>query len=180
MSKIGKMPIDIPASITIQKDGHTITVKGPKGTLQQDIRSEVDVVVDDNVITLSIKNEDHKNFWWLSRTLIANMIDGVVQWYEKKLIVIGVGYDAQVQWQLLKLSLWYSHPINYKLPEAITATTEKNPKWHVIVTLQSADKQLLGQVAADIRSKRPPEPYKGKGVRYSYEIVRLKAGKSAK
>lgn len=180
MSKIGKMPITIPAGVAVAQDGDVITVKGPKGELQQTIRPEVNVDIKDGVIEFTIQNDDHKHFWGLTRTLVANMITGVTDGYQKKLIVIGVGYDAQVQGQMLKLALGYSHPVNYDLPATITATTEKNPKGHSIVTLQSSDKQLLGQVAAEIRSKRPPEPYKGKGIRYDYEIVRLKPGKSAK
>lgn len=180
MSKIGKMPITIPAGVTVVQDGDVITVKGSKGELQQVIRPEVDIAINNGVVECTIQNDDHKHFWGLTRTLVANMVTGVTDGYQKKLIVIGVGYDAQAQGQILKLALGYSHPVNYELPATITATTEKNPKGHSIVTLQSADKQLLGQVAAEIRSKRPPEPYKGKGIRYDYEIVRLKPGKSAK
>lgn len=180
MSKIGKLPIAIPAGVTVSQDKGIITVKGPKGELQQNIRPEVTVEITDADIQCSIASDDHKNFWGLTRTLIANMIEGVTQGYQKKLIVIGVGYDAKVQGSVLNLNLGFSHPVDYTLPETVTASVEKNPKGHAIVTLQSPNKQLLGQVAAEIRSKRPPEPYKGKGVRYDYEIVRLKPGKSAK
>jgi large subunit ribosomal protein L6 len=129
---------------------------------------------------VSIVSEDYKNLWWLVRTLINNMVEGVTKGFEKKLVVVWVGYSAKVQGKKIILNLGYSHPIEYELPEGISATVEKDQKWNDVITISGIDKQLVGQVAAVIRSFRKPEPYKGKGVRYIDEVVKLKAGKQAK
>jgi len=154
-------------------------VKGPKGSLQQTLPHGVIVDIKDGSVEVSVSTSEHNNLWGLVRTLINNMVVGVTTGYEKKLHVIGVGYAAKAQGKNLVLSLGYSHPVNHALPEGITASIEKDPKGSDIVTLQGIDKQLLGEHAARIRSYRKPEPYKGKGVRYVGEYIKMKAGKTA-
>ena len=139
----------------------------------------VTVEQNENELVVSISSDDHKNFWGLTRSLLANMVEGVTNGFEKKLLVIGVGYSAKAQGKKLVLNLGYSHPIDHELPEGVTATVEKDPKGNDMVVVQGIDKQKVGEVAAKIRSYRKPEPYKGKGVRYSDEYVRMKAGKTA-
>lgn len=181
MSRIGNAPIDIAAGVEVKIEGQTVTVKGPKGELQQEIDTCVSVEQQDGSLVLSRKSDhpDHRSKHGLYRALIANMVEGVTNGYEKKLELVGVGFRANANGQVLELSLGFSHQIHIKLaPEiAVTAVTEKgkNP----MVILQSHDKQLLGTVASKIRSLRKPEPYKGKGVRYVGEHIRRKAGKSA-
>jgi len=180
MSKIGKLPIAIPAWVTISADGQTITVKGPKGELSYTHRDEVNVAINDSDVTVTIDNDEYKSYWGLTRTLINNMVVGVTQGYEKKLLVLWVGYDAKLQGTTLILNLGYSHPVHYPIPDWITIVTEKDPKGNPVVAIQWINKQKVGEVAAKIRKFRAPEPYKGKGVRYIDEVVKLKAGKSAK
>ena len=181
MSRIGKSPITIPSGVEVKLDGNIVSVKGSKGTLAQDIESCVTVTIDGNIITLSRESDapNHRAKHGLYRSLICNMITGVSEWYKKELEVIGVGYRAVATGQLLELSLGYSHPIAIELPKEITVTADTQKGKAPIVTLMSHDKQLIGQVAAKIRSLRKPEPYKGKGVRFVGEEVRRKAGKSA-
>ncbi len=177
MSKIGKKPIDIPAGITVSADGNNnVVVKGPKGELSVTIDSIIKVEVKDNQVVLSPKKETKKAnaLWGLSRSLIANMIYGIEKGYEKELELQGVGYKVTQKGNDLELNLGFSHPVSFKAPEGIEFKVEKNK-----ITISGIDKQLVGQVAADIRSLKKPEPYKGKGIRYVGEQVRRKVGKRA-
>jgi len=181
MSRIGKSPISIPEGVTVTVDNTSVTVKGSKGELVQSIDTSVSVKVEDNVITLSRASEDKgiRSKHGLYRALIFNMIEGVTQGYTKELELYGVGFRASSQGQQLTLSIGYSHAIVMQLPEEVkldAATKKGQPPY---VKLESHDKQLIGTVAAKIRSLRKPEPYKGKGIRYKGEIVRRKAGKTA-
>ncbi len=179
MSKIGKKLIVIPEGVEVVVDGAVVRVKGPKWELSETLLDGVSVAVADATIAVSVDSEEKRNLWGLYRSLIANMVVGVSEGYEKKLHVIGVGYGAQVQGQKLVLSLGYSHKIDFVLPDIISASVEQDSKGNAIITLQSIDKQLIGQAAAKIRDLRRPEPYKGKWVRYFGEEVKLKPGKAA-
>ncbi len=182
MSRIGKLPINLPAgvSVTVNKD-NSVTVKGPKGELTQQINADIKVSVEDNTVVLERPSEQkrHKAMHGLYRSLMSNMVKGVFEGYTLQQELVGVGYRATSKGQLLELALGYSHLIHLEIaPEVkVTAVTEKraNP----IITLESCDKQLVGQVAAKIRAFRKPEPYKGKGVKFVGEQLRRKAGKSA-
>lgn len=176
MSRIGKKPIAVPAGVEVKIDGHTVTVKGPKGTLSRTLNEEMDIKLENNEILVSRPNDDIKNrsLHGLTRTLINNMVVGVTQGFEKKLEIQGVGYNAQMQGKNLKLALGFSHPVIITPPEGITITTPSS----VVILVSGADKETVGQVAAEIRAWREPEPYKGKGIRYSGEYVRRKAGKT--
>jgi large subunit ribosomal protein L6 len=182
MSRIGRKPILIPdgVNVEINQEQRIIKVKWPKGELQWQWPEGVIVKKEDNVITVSIKDEDYKNLWWLSRTLINNMVEWVTKGFEKKLVVVGVWYSAKVQWNKLILNLWYSHPIEYDIPEWIQIKTEKDQKGNDVVVVSWIDKQLVWQVAAVIRSFKKPDPYKGKGVRYIDKVIKLKPWKQAK
>lgn len=181
MSRIGKSPITIPSGVEVKADGNVVTVKGKLGELSETLHPAINMSQEDGVLSFTRASEspDHKAQHGLSRALVANMITGVSEGYKKVLEVIGVGYRATNQGQRLELAVGYSHPIIIELPSEIkvTAVTEKGKA--PLVTLESYDKQLIGQVAAKIRSFRKPEPYKGKGVRFQGEIVRRKAGKAA-
>ena len=181
MSRIGKSPITSPSGVEVKIDGNVIHVKGPKGELTQELDSCITVSKDENTLTFVRATEapDHRAKHGLYRAIVFNMIEGVSEGYKKVLEVIGVGYRADVQGQILNLSLGYSHPIMIELPKEIKVSAETAKGKAPIVTLESHDKQLIGQVAAKIRSLRKPEPYKGKGVRYLGEQVRRKAGKAA-
>lgn len=176
MSRIGKKPIAVPAGVEVKIDGHTVTVKGPKGTLSRTLNEGMDIKMENNEILVSRPNDEIKNrsLHGLTRTLINNMIVGVTQGFEKKLEIQGVGYNAQMQGKNLKLALGFSHPVIITPPEGITITTPSS----VVILVSGADKEMVGQVAAEIRAWREPEPYKGKGIRYSGEYVRRKAGKT--
>lgn len=176
MSRIGKKPIAVPAGVEVKIDGHTVTVKGPKGTLSRTLNEEMDIKMENNEIFVSRPNDEIKNrsLHGLTRTLINNMVVGVTQGFEKKLEIQGVGYNAQMQGKNLKLALGFSHPVIITPPEGITITTPSS----VVILVSGADKEMVGQVAAEIRAWREPEPYKGKGIRYSGEYVRRKAGKT--
>ena len=178
MSRIGIQPIDIPEGVKVALDGNDISVTGPKGSLKLTLRDEVSVEVDGSVIKVTRKNEERETFAFhgLMRSLVANMVTGVAVGFEKKLEIVGVGYRADVQGSNLNILLGFSHPIKYALPEGISASVDKQ----TLISIKGADKQLVGQVAADIRAFRKPEPYKGKGVRYLDEQVRRKAGKAGK
>lgn len=178
MSRIGIQPINIPDGVKVALDGNVINVTGPKGTLTQELREEVSAKIDGAVVTFSRNNEERESvaFHGLMRSLVANMVTGVTEGFEKKLEIIGVGYRADVQGSDVNLLLGYSHPIKYSLPDGISASVDKQ----TLISIKGADKQLVGQVAADIRAFRKPEPYKGKGVRYLDEQVRRKAGKAGK
>lgn len=176
MSRIGKKPIAVPAGVEVKIDGHTVIVKGPKGTLSRTLNEEMDIKMENNEILVSRPNDEIKNrsLHGLTRTLINNMVVGVTQGFEKKLEIQGVGYNAQMQGKNLKLALGFSHPVIITPPEGITITTPSS----VVILVSGADKEMVGQVAAEIRAWREPEPYKGKGIRYSGEYVRRKAGKT--
>ena len=181
MSRIGKKPITIPAGVTVSVKDAVVTVKGPKGTLTQEVDRDIIVEVEGNEVNVKRPTEQirHRAMHGLYRSLIANLVKGVTEGYKKELELVGVGFKAANTGNLLDLALGYSHNIIFEIPKELTisTTTEKgqNPK----IFLESADKQLIGQVAAKIRGLRKPEPYKGKGVRYSDEVVRRKAGKAA-
>ncbi|TNF47631.1 MAG: 50S ribosomal protein L6 [Bacteroidetes bacterium] len=181
MSRIGKSPVNIPSGVEVKLDGNMISVKGPKGELSQEIDSCVAITIDGNVLTLSRESDapDHRSKHGLYRSLINNMVTGVSEGYKKELEVIGVGYRANAAGQQLELALGYSHPIIIELPKEIKVSADTQKGKAPVVTLESYDKQLLGQVAAKIRSLRKPEPYKGKGIRFVGEDIRRKAGKSA-
>ena len=180
MSKIGKLPIAIPAGVEVTITNNLVKVKGPKGELEYQTLDCITLKQEENTIVVAVDTKDNRKFWGLTRTLIANMIEGVVNGYEKKLHIIGVGYGAQVQGNKIILSLGLSHKAEFELPTGVTASVEQDPKGNAILTLQSIDKQLVGQVAAKIRDLRKPEPYKGKGIRYFGEEIKLKPGKAAK
>lgn len=176
MSRIGKKPITVPAGVEVKIDGQTVTVKGPKGTLSRTVNKEISVTLEDGVINVSRVDDEIKSrsLHGLNRTLINNMITGVTHGFEKKLEIQGVGYNAQMQGKNLKLTLGFSHPVIVEPPEGITLSTPSA----VVIVVSGADKDLVGQVASEIRAWRRPEPYKGKGIRYSGEHVRRKAGKT--
>jgi len=178
MSRIGKQPISIPSGVTVTLDGQKVTAKGAKGELSRDIRPEIEVKQEESEIVLSPRDESAQSgaYWGLSRTLIANMIEGVSKGYEKELTIKGVGYKATLKGKDLDLSLGYSHPIVYKAPDGITF--EVDPKKNTI-KVSGINKEVVGQTAAEIRSFRKPEPYKGKGVAYTGERILRKAGKTA-
>ncbi|WP_430812454.1 MULTISPECIES: 50S ribosomal protein L6 [unclassified Carboxylicivirga] len=182
MSRIGKAPISIPSGVNVTVKDNTVTVKGPKGELSQAIHPEMEVKVEDGVLTVIRPNEEKeiRAQHGLYRSLINNMVVGVSEGYKQQLELVGVGYRATNQGQLLELALGYSHPVHFMLPTEIKVEAVTDRKSNPIITLESADKQLLGQVCAKIRSLRKPEPYKGKGIRFKGEEVRRKAGKSAK
>jgi len=178
MSRIGKLPIEIPQGVEITIEGQLITAKGPLGTESVNVREEIEITKVDNTVVLVRRNEERKTraLHGLSRTLVANAINGVKTGWEKKLELQGVGYRAAMQGTTLNLALGYSHPINIEPPAGITIVVEANTK----ISIKGSNKQTVGDVAAEIRSKRPPEVYKGKGVRYEGEYVRRKAGKAGK
>lgn len=182
MSRIGKSPVTIPSGVEVTLNGNLVTVKGSKGTLTQELdSSEINVTIDGNVISVSRETDAPavRAKHGLYRALIQNMVTGVSEGYKKELEIVGVGFRATATGQLLELALGYSHPIIIQLPSEVkvSAVTEKGKA--PVVTLESFDKQLVGQVAAKIRSLRKPEPYKGKGIKFVGELLRRKAGKSA-
>ncbi|MCR9171999.1 MAG: 50S ribosomal protein L6 [bacterium] len=181
MSRIGKSPVTIPSGVEVKVDGNVVTVKGSKGELTQEMDSCVTMSIEDGTISFTRESDapDHRAKHGLYRALVQNMITGVSEGFKKELEVIGVGYRANAQGQQLELSLGYSHPFIIELPKEIKVSTVSEKGKAPIVTLESHDKQLVGQVAAKIRSLRKPEPYKGKGVKYVGEELRRKAGKAA-
>ncbi|MBD1873663.1 50S ribosomal protein L6 [Nodosilinea sp. FACHB-131] len=178
MSRIGKRPIPVPAKVSIVIDGQDIQVKGPKGELSRTLPSGVLVVQDGETVLVNRKDDSRlaRERHGLCRTLVANMVEGVSNGYQKRLEIQGIGYRAQVQGRNLNLSLGYSHPVVFEPPAGIEFVVENNTN----VIISGIDKELVGNIAASIRASRPPEPYKGKGVRYAGEQVRRKAGKSGK
>ncbi len=178
MSRKARLPISLPKGVEVKVQENSITVKGQKGTLSRELRKEIDVGISPTEIAVTLKEgaEEFSNFLGLYWALIANMVQGVSSGYEKKLEMIGVGYRAIVQGRLLDLQIGLSHPTKMPIPEGIEVSVEKNTN----ILIKGIDKRLVGQFAADIRSKKPPEPYKGKGIRYSGEYVRRKAGKAGK
>ena len=181
MSRIGKNPITIPSGVEVKINGTTVTVKGAKGELTQDIESCVTLQVEDGVITFTRESESpsHRAKHGLYRALINNMIVGVSEGFKKELEVVGVGYRANAEGQRLELMVGYSHPIVIELPSEVKVSTETVKGQPPLITFESFDKQLIGQVAAKVRSFRKPEPYKGKGIKFKGEQIRRKAGKSA-
>ncbi|MDG1261389.1 MAG: 50S ribosomal protein L6 [Flavobacteriales bacterium] len=182
MSRIGKAPVTITNGVEVSIDANNVvTVKGPKGTLTQEVDSAIEVKIEEGEVVLSRPSDlkDHRAKHGLYRSLIFNMIEGVTIGYKKELELVGVGYRAKSAGQVLELALGYSHPIVIELPKEIKVTAETKKGSNPEVVLESHDKQLIGQVAAKIRSLRKPEPYKGKGVRFKGEFIRRKAGKSA-
>ena len=181
MSRIGKLPISVPAGVSISVDKTLVTVKGPKGVLTQEIDPNITVVVEGGICTVSRHDDEKQNraFHGLYRSLIDNMVVGVSEGYKKTLELVGVGYRAVNKGQLLELTLGYSHNVTFELPVEIKVTTTAEKGKNPTVIMESSDKQLIGMVAAKIRSLRKPEPYKGKGIKFTGEILRRKAGKSA-
>lgn len=181
MSRIGKSPVTIPSGVEVKVDSNVVTVKGSKGTLTQEMDSCVSMNIEDGTITFTRESDtpDHRAKHGLYRALVANMIVGVSEGYKKELEVVGVGYRAVATGQVLELALGYSHPIVIEFPLELKVSAVSAKGKAPIVTLESHDKQLVGQAAAKIRSLRKPEPYKGKGVKYVGEELRRKAGKSA-
>jgi large subunit ribosomal protein L6 len=175
MSRIGKRPVPIPSGITANVEGQTVKLKGPKGALSTVVPDDVDVKLDDGRIKVDPRNDTKRarSQWGTSRTLIANLIAGVSKGFERRLEINGVGYRAAVQGKNLQLALGYSHDIVYPIPEGITIATPRP----VEIVISGADRQKVGQVAAEIREYRPPEPYKGKGIKYSDERIFRKEGK---
>jgi large subunit ribosomal protein L6 len=178
MSRIGKRPIPVPAKVTVTIDGQDVKVKGPKGELFRTLPSGVVLVQEGDTVLVNRKDESRlaRERHGLCRTLVANMVEGVSNGYQKRLEIQGIGYRAQVQGRNLNLSLGYSHPVVFEPPAGIEFAVENNTN----VIVSGIDKELVGNIAASIRASRPPEPYKGKGVRYAGEQVRRKAGKSGK
>ena len=179
MSRIGFKPIDVPAGVEIKiEENNLVKVKGPKGELSEKIDVSMNIKMDGNVLTVErpTENKKHKSLHGLSRTLIANMIEGVVNGYEKKLEIVGVGYRAQKQGKKLVLNLGFSHPVEMEDPEGITVEVPNQTE----LVVKGISKQLVGNYAAKIRAWREPEPYKGKGIRYAGEHVRRKEGKTGK
>jgi large subunit ribosomal protein L6 len=181
MSRIGKSPVTIPSGVDVKVDGTTVTVKGPKGELTQEIDSCVQLKIEDGVITFTRESDApaHRAKHGLYRSLLNNMCQGVSEGFKKQLEVVGVGYRAVAQGQTLELALGFSHPFVIEFPKEITVSAVSEKGKAPVVTLESHDKQLVGQAAAKIRSLRKPEPYKGKGVRFLGEEIRRKAGKTA-
>lgn len=182
MSRIGKAPISIPAGVTITvSDANLVTVKGPKGELTQDVDTEITISQEDGVLTVTRPSEQkrHKALHGLYRSLINNMVIGVTEGYKSQQELVGVGYRATNVGNTLDLVLGFSHHFVFELPQEIKVTTASEKGKNPTITLESIDKQLLGQVAAKIRSLRTPEPYKGKGIKFVGEVLRRKAGKSA-
>jgi large subunit ribosomal protein L6 len=178
MSRIGRLPIDVPASVNVTIDGSAVTVKGPKGELALTVASPIEVKLEDGQLLVSRPDDERnsRSLHGLTRTLIANQIIGVTDGYTKGLDIVGTGYRVAVDGQGITFALGYSHPITVQPPAGITFTVEGNNR----VIVSGIDKQAVGEVAANLRKLRKPEPYKGKGVRYTGEIVRRKAGKSGK
>jgi large subunit ribosomal protein L6 len=176
MSRIGKLPVAVPAGVTVKVEGNKVSVKGPKGELSRTIHPEMTVKLDGAVLTVSRPSDDpkHKALHGLSRTLVANMVEGCATGYKKQLEISGVGYKAEPKPFGLQLALGYSHQVVYKAPAGIKLTAPQPTQ----VLIEGADKEKVGQVAAEIRALRPPEPYKGKGIKYVGEVVRRKAGKA--
>ena len=178
MSRIGNKPITVPNGVDIKIENNHITVKGPKGTLERTIEPEISVKLEDNVLTVSRDSDERrsKSLHGLTRTLINNMIMGVQQEFTRELQINGVGYRVQKQGNNLNLSLGYSHPVIYEAPEGITFDV---PNANTII-VKGINKELVGQTAADIRTKRPPEVYRGKGIKYAEDVIRRKVGKTGK
>ncbi|HVH95455.1 MAG TPA: 50S ribosomal protein L6 [Bacillus sp. (in: firmicutes)] len=178
MSRGGKKPIEIPAGVTITNNNNTVTVKGPKGELTRSFNADIEIKVEENIITVSRPSDakEHRALHGTTRALLSNMVEGVSKGFEKSLELIGVGYRAQIQGKKLILSVGYSHPVEMEPEEGIEVEVPANTK----IIIKGTDKERVGALAANIRDVRPPEPYKGKGIRYEGEFVRRKEGKTGK
>jgi large subunit ribosomal protein L6 len=176
MSRIGKKPITLPKNVNASIDGQRITVKGPRGELERVVHPAMSLAVDDGQIVVSRPSDEneHKALHGLTRALLANMVEGVTSGFQKTLEIVGVGYKAENRPYGLQLALGFSHPVEYRAPKGIKLTAPQP----TTVVIEGADKEMVGQVAAEIRSLRPPEPYKGKGIKYQGEQIRRKAGKA--
>ena len=177
MSRIGRKPVSIPQGVKIQIEGGTVRAEGPKGKLMQPVPAGLSAKLENDQLVISRSGDDRKMraLHGLARALVANMVTGVKDGFERKLDIVGIGYRAQLQGRVIQLALGYSHPVIFPLPEGITAEIDRQ----VSITLRGADKALLGQTAAKLRSLREPDPYKGKGIKYSDEVIRRKVGKKA-
>jgi large subunit ribosomal protein L6 len=177
MSRIGRKPVSIPQGVKLNLDGAVVRAEGPKGKLSQPIPAGLSAKIENNQLVISRSGEDRKvrALHGLARALMANMVTGVKDGFERKLEIVGIGYRAQLQGRVITLALGYSHPVLFPLPEGVTAEIDRQ----VSITLRAADKAVLGQTAAKLRALREPDPYKGKGIRYANEVVRRKVGKKA-
>lgn len=180
MSKIGKKPLVIPQGVEVALAESSVKVTGPKGTLSLNLPYGVKIEKNESELVFSILGDEYKNLWGLVRTLVANLVEGVSNGYEKKLLIIGVGYSAKLEGRTLVLSLGFAHKVNYQIPEGIDMKVEQDPKGNTVVFISGISKELVGEVAAKVRAYKKPEPYKGKGIRYFDEFVKIKPGKSAK
>jgi large subunit ribosomal protein L6 len=176
MSRIGRKPVTVPKGVTVQLQGHDVAVKGPRGELRRRLHPDMQIALDKDQFTVARPSEEkrHKALHGLTRTLVQNMVEGVSKGFTKTLEIQGVGYKAEAKPYGVNLIVGYSHPVKYEAPKGIKITVDNN----TVVKIEGADKELVGQVAAELRSVRPPEPYKGKGIRYQGEQVRRKAGKT--
>ena len=176
MSRIGRKPITIPSGVEVIQEGHVVTVKGPKGTLTRELRPEINVSIEENTINVTRPTNQpvHRSYHGLTRSLVANMIDGVTNGFSKKLDLVGVGYRAALQGKKLVLTVGKSHPVEMEPWEGIEIEVPAPTK----IIIRGIDKEKVGIFAADVREQRPPEPYKGKGIRYENEVVRRKEGKT--
>jgi large subunit ribosomal protein L6 len=176
MSRIGRKPVAVPQGVTLQVEGNTVAVKGPRGELRRELHPEMELALKDNQFTVARPSEEkrHKALHGLTRTLVQNMVEGVSKGFSKSLEIQGVGYKAEAKPYGINLIVGYSHPVKYEAPKGIKISVDNN----VLIKIEGADKELVGQVAAELRQVRPPEPYKGKGIRYVGEQVRRKAGKT--
>jgi len=177
MSRIGKKPISIPQGVKVQVEGSLVRAEGPKGKLAQPVPAGLSAAIENNHVVISRSGDDRhvRALHGLARALVANMVAGVKEGFERKLEIVGIGYRAQLQGRNIQLALGYSHPVIFPLPEGITAEIDKQ----VSITLRGADKALLGETAAKLRGLRKPDPYKGKGIKYAGEVIRRKVGKKA-
>ena len=178
MSRIGKKPIELPKGVEVKQDGNAVTIKGPKGTLSTVLIPGIGVKVENNVVQFTRANEEQKSraFHGLVRALVANNVRGVSEGFKRELDIVGVGYRAEVKGKEVVFQLGYSHPVRFPIPQGIDVTVDAK-SGHIVVS--GIDKQKVGQTAAEIRSLREPDPYKGKGIKYSDEVIRRKAGKAA-
>ena len=176
MSRIGRKPVDVPKGVTITQDGQRVTVKGPRGELSRTLHPEMQLTVEGATITVARPSDEpqHRALHGLTRSLVANMVEGVTKGFQKQLEIVGVGYKAENRPYGLQLALGYSHPVEYRAPKGIKLSAPQP----TVVVIEGADKEMVGQVAAELRGLRPPEPYKGKGIKYQGEQVRRKAGKA--
>ena len=176
MSRIGKRPVSVPNGVTVTVNGSHITVKGPKGELSRTLHPDMQVKLENGTVTVNrpTDGDQHRALHGLTRSLIANMVEGVTQGYKKQLEITGVGYKAEVKPFGLQLALGYSHPVEYRAPAGIKLSAPQPTQ----ILIDGSDKALVGQVAAELRGLRPPEPYKGKGIKYAGEVIRRKAGKA--